>query len=166
MKAPVCEICLKSGILCKSCNEKVESGIVSKTEVKVAEALLKLSGEKKQLRGIEILKVAESPEMLVVVCGEGSASRMIGASGQIVRKLEKEFGKRIMIVEGSGDMNQFIRSLLKPLTVVSINTLYKQGRETIKVVTSGRRHGQRISAKDFSGIIKAMYGKEAEIAGE
>ena len=59
---------------------------------------------------------------------------------------------------------EFVQNVLSPLQVVSVNTLYKNGKEALKVVTRGK--GQRISARDFSDIMEAMYGKEAEIAGE
>jgi transcription antitermination factor NusA-like protein len=164
MKAPVCGICLKSGILCRSCEEKVRNGDVSETEVKIAGALLKLSERRKALRDIEMVRAAESPEAVVIVCGKGDAAKIIGASGQTVRGLEKEMGKRVMIAEEADDMSGFVQNLISPLKLVSINTLYRDGRELLKMVTKGK--GKRISSRDFSAIIKAIYGREAEIAGE
>ncbi len=164
MKAPVCEICLKSGLLCRSCDDKVKTGKVSHTEVKVSELLLKLSEERKSIKDVTIKKVSETDEMAVIICGKSDAPKIIGASGQNVKKLEKELGKRVKVVEEARDINEFVQSVLSPLQVVSVNTLYKNGKEALKIVTRGK--GQRISARDFSDIMKAMYGKEAEIAGE
>jgi transcription antitermination factor NusA-like protein len=164
MKAPVCEICLKSGILCRSCDERMKKGEVSGMEVKIAGALLKLSRKRKALRDIEMVRAAESPGAVVVVCGKGDAAKIIGASGQTVKGLEKETGKRILIAEDADDMNGFVQNLISPLKLVSINTLYKDGRELLKVVTKGK--GQRISSRDFSAIMKAVHGMEAEMAGE
>ncbi len=165
MKAPVCEICLRSGLLCRSCDEKVKKGIVSDTEVKVAGLLLKLSGDRKPLRDVTLVRVAESESMVVIVCGRGDAARFIGAGGQTVRRLEKELGKPVMIAEEAGDVKEFIANLMKPVPVLSINTLYKNGEEALKVIT-GRGRGPRISAQDLSDVTKMLYGKETEIAGE
>lgn len=165
MKVPVCEICLKSGILCRSCSEKVKNGAVSETEVKVAGLLLKLSEDKKMLNDVTLVKVGESPQMVVIVCGKGDAAKFIGAGGQTVKRVEKELGKRVMIVEEASDIKEFVTNLLKPVPVVSINTLYKNGEEMLKVVTS-KKHRQRISSQYFNDVMKVLYGKDAEIADE
>ncbi len=165
MKTRVCEICLKSGLLCRSCTDKVETGKVSRTEVRVAEALLKLSGEKKQLKDIEIAKVVETPSSIVIICGRGDAPKVIGASGQNAKKLERALGKRVMVAEEAGNISEFVRNLLSPLPVASVSTVYRNGHEVLKV-TTGRGRGQRISSKDFSEIVRAVYGKNAELSGE
>jgi transcription antitermination factor NusA-like protein len=165
MKSSVCGVCLKSGLLCKSCGEKVKNGEISEAEVKTAGILFRLSEKRKPLKDITIVKVAESPEMVVIVCGKGDAAKIIGASGKTVKILEKELENRVMIAEESGDMNDFIHNLLNPVPVVSISTLYRQGREIVKVVT-GRFGGPRISSKDFGRAMKALYGKEAELLSE
>jgi transcription antitermination factor NusA-like protein len=164
MKLPVCEICLKSGLLCRSCNEKLKNGTVSEAEVKVAGMLLHLSEGKKQLRDVTLVRVAESDLMTVIVCGKGDAAKFIGASGHTVKRLEKGLGRRVMIVEEAGDVKDFIANLIKPVPVVSINTLYKNGKEALKVVTAkGRR--PRISSRDFSSIVRILYGRDAEFGG-
>jgi transcription antitermination factor NusA-like protein len=164
MKTAVCEMCLKSGILCTSCNEKLRSGEISEAEVKVAESLLKLSGERRQLKDVSIRKVIDSGDVLVIVCGKGDAAKVIGASGQNAKRLEKELSRKVMVVEEAGDMKEFVRNILRPVHVIAISALYKQGAEIIKVSTGDRR-GQKISSSDFSRIMKAVYGKDAEISG-
>jgi transcription antitermination factor NusA-like protein len=165
MKAPVCEICLRSGLLCRSCDEKVKNGIVSETEVKVAGLLLKMSEDKKPLREVTLVRVAESDNMVVIVCGRGDAARFIGSGGQTVRRLEKELGHRVMIAEEAGDIKEFITNLVKPVPVLSINTLYKNGEEALRVVT-GKGRGSRISPRDFSDIVRVLYGRGAELSEE
>jgi transcription antitermination factor NusA-like protein len=157
-------MCLKSGILCTSCNDKLKSGKITEAEVRVAEILLRLSGERKQLRDVSVKKVIESGGMVVIICGQGDAAKVIGASGQNAKRLEKELSKRVMVVEEAGDMKEFVRNVLKPVQVLSISALYKQGMEIIKVATGDRR-AQKISSSDFSRIMKAIYGKDAEISG-
>ncbi len=107
------------------------------------------------------MRVAESSDILVVVCGKGDAAKFIGAGGHMVKKLEKELGKRVMIVEEAGSVKEFAEGLLKPLPVVSVNKLYKNGEEIMKVVTGRGR--SRISSRDFSDVMLALYGKGAEI---
>jgi transcription antitermination factor NusA-like protein len=164
MKTAVCEMCLRSGILCTSCNEKLKSGQITEAEVKVAETLLKLSSERRQLKDVSIRKVIDSGDVVVIVCGRGDAAKVIGASGQNAKRLEKELSRKVMVVEEAQDMKEFVRNLLRPVHVVSTSALYKNGMEIIKV-TTGDRRGQKISSSDFSKIMKAVYGMDAEIAG-
>jgi len=69
-----------------------------------------------------------------------------------------------MIVEEAANVKEFADNVLKPLKVISVNTLYKDGEEAFKVVT-GRGHS-RVSSKDFSTATKLLYGKATEIAEE
>ncbi|UCD02931.1 MAG: hypothetical protein JSV63_04070 [Candidatus Aenigmatarchaeota archaeon] len=164
MKSQICSICLKSGILCRSCEDKVKSGDVSESELKVAGMLLKLSEDRKVLKNVRLVKVVELPSILVVVCGKDDAAKFVGAGGHIVKKLEKELGKHLMIAEEAADVKEFAGNLLKPIPVLSVNTLYKDGEEVMKVVTGkGMPH---ISQGDFSDVMRLLYGKGAEMAEE
>ncbi|MCD6496157.1 MAG: transcription elongation factor NusA [Candidatus Aenigmarchaeota archaeon] len=165
MKAPICEICIKSGILCKSCEEKLRKGEISKADVRVSSVLLGLSGEKKMLRDATLVRVIELPDMYVLIAGNGDAPKIIGANGQTARRLEKELGKRVMIVEQAGDMKEFMENLVKPFRVVSVSTVYKDGHEVLRL-NIGKGRGARISSADFSSIVKAIYGKDAELFSE
>jgi len=165
MRTPVCEICLKSGILCRSCSEKLKNGDVSENDVKVARLLLNLSGGKKNLKDVTLVKVAESADMAVIVCGKDDAAKFIGAGGKTVKMLEKELGKRVMVVEDAVDIRGFVTNLLKPVHVVSINKLYKNGEEMLRVITEKGRN-QRISSQDFSDVMDVLYGKQAELVSD
>ena len=164
MKTPICEMCLKSGILCRFCDEKVKNKEVSETVVNISSLLLKMSAEKKQLKDVTIVDVIESPEMAVIICGKGDAPNVIGAGGQNVKKLEKELRKNVKVVEEASDIKDFVSNLLMPLKVVSVNKLYKDGEEIYRVTASRGR--PRISIQDFSRIIKLVYGKNIDFSFE
>ncbi len=104
MKAPICGVCLKSGMLCRTCMKKLERGNVSETDIEVARALLELSASIRSLRDITLERAVGSDNMIVIVCAKGDAARIIGKSGRTAKKLEKELGKPVRIVEGGGDV--------------------------------------------------------------
>lgn len=162
MKTPVCEICLRSGLLCRSCEEKVQKGEVSRAVVDVSSLLMSIAEEKKQLRDVTIADVLDSPEITVIICGKGDAPKLIGASGQNVRKLEEELKKRVKVVEQAKDPRQFAANLLKPVPVASVNKVYKEGKEMYRI--NLKRGKSPISARGLSWIFRTLYGKDAEIA--
>ena len=117
MKGPICAVCLNSDILCRSCNKRLDSGEVSDADVRVSRALFRMSGSLKLMREITVKKVAETGRYIIIVCGRGDAARCIGKSGSTAKKLEKELGKKVLIVEQSPDVNGFIKSLFPPSRV-------------------------------------------------
>ena len=164
MKAPICGVCLKSGMLCRTCMKKLERGKVSETDIEVAGALLELSASIRSLRDITLEHAVESDNMIVIVCAKGDAARIIGKSGLTVKKLEKELGKPVRIVEGGGDVKGFITDLLHPVPVEGINVVYRPQGEVLRVLT-GRGPGPRVHVDDIRSVILQMFGKEVELRG-
>lgn len=161
MKAPICGVCLRSGILCRTCLGKFERGRVTETDIKVSKALLRLSAGIKSLRDVEMQRALESDSMVVIVCAKGDAARIIGRSGLTVKRLEKELGKPVRIIEDRGDMNDFITDLLHPVPVHGINVVYRPQGEVLRVLT-GKGAGHRLPVDDLRSIILRMYRKDVE----
>jgi len=159
MKAPICSVCLKSDILCRRCSGVAGETGLSENDIKVARALFRLAG--KSADGAVFRKSVESGRSMVIICGPGDASKFVGRDGRIVRKLEKEFGKSVKIVEESGDMREFAQSLIYPVQVLGVNTLYRKGTEIVRVIAGSG--GTRISDGDFLEVMKAVYRKDIEL---
>ena len=162
MKAPICGVCLKSGMLCRTCRQKFEGGKVTETDIEVAKALLDLSVSIKSLRDITLKRAVASDNMIVIVCAKGDAARIIGKNGLTVKKLEKMLRKPVRIVEGGDDVKEFITDLLHPIAVEGINVVYKPQGEVLRVKT-GRWPGPRVPVDDFRSVILRMFRKEVEI---
>jgi transcription antitermination factor NusA-like protein len=164
MKAPICGVCLRSGMLCRKCREKVELGKVTETDIRVSSALLQLSVSIKSLRDVTVEHAVESDNMLVIVCARGDAARIIGKSGLTVKRLERELGKPVRIVQGGGDVREFITDLLHPVPVEGINVVYRPQGEVLRVI-AGRGPGPRVPAGDLKSIVGALFGKDVELRG-
>ncbi len=82
MKAPICEVCLKTdGILCPADEKKLQDGIISELDVKVARLLYKLLGD----ADIEFKKAVEAGDLVVIVVGEGDVPVVIGKGGKNIK---------------------------------------------------------------------------------
>jgi transcription antitermination factor NusA-like protein len=141
VKAPICEVCLKTdGILCPADEKKLQEGIISELDVKVARLLYKLLGDV----DIEFKKAVEAGDLIVIVVGKGDVPITIGKGGKNIKTLVKELGKRVRVIEGITEENteeikKLASDLLYPAGVFGVNVVYKPGGERYyKVLVFGR----------------------------
>jgi len=164
MKSEICSVCLKSGMLCRTCREKVEKGLISDTDIRVSRILHELSEHVMALKDVTLKKVVESEGLLVIMFGRGDAAKMIGKSGLVARRLEKEMGKRVSIVEEARDVKEFISNMLHPVPIVGVNVLYRKGAEVLRVLVP-ENSVSRVPGRNLKEIVRMLYGKDVEIAG-
>ena len=122
MKAPICEICLRSSLLCSACKEKIDNGKISDTEVDVLKFLFRLSDRVRSLADIRIIRVIDS-DIILIISGKGDAAKIVGKGGSVVKALAKEFGKSIKVIEEAGDFKDFLSKLLSPVPSLPILNL-------------------------------------------
>ena len=141
METKLCRFCLKTGVLCPRCEEKVRSGEVSQAYMRVAKMLLDL--EEKGLTPLQdatLLDVAEIRDTLVLVFKRGDLTRLGPARRRLARALENELGKRVHMVEGDVDERTFLEQLFAPATLVTINRIWLPDDSVeVKVILRGRR---------------------------
>jgi len=141
LETKLCHFCLKTGVLCPRCEEKVRSGEVSQAYMKVAKMLLDL--EEKGLTPLQdatLLDVAEIRDTLVLVFKRGDLTRLGPARRRLARALENELGKRVHMVEGDVDERTFLEQLFAPATLVTINRIWLPDDSVeVKVILRGRR---------------------------
>lgn len=146
MKTPLCNFCVKSGILCQRCQEKVRSGEVSEVDVNVAKLLLKLEGKYPVLQKVSFHNAYEVDEVLAIIVGSGDQHRFISGGGEIMREITENRGKKVRILEKKGDTREFFEDLFAPAAVTSINRIWlPDGSTETRVIVSG--HSRRLPLK-------------------
>ncbi len=166
MQTPICEVCLKSEFLCKACQEKLDKGEISKSDVEVSRFLFKLSKKMKSIRNVKIVKVIDSGA-LIIITGRGDAAKLVGKGGSVVKKIAKQYKKPIRILEEASDFRKFVEELIFPATLYGINTLYRNEEEIYRVrVPSLQKNHLMITPKDFSKVISEFFNMKAELIFE
>jgi len=166
MQAPICEVCLKSNILCSGCQEKLNSGKITQKDIEVSRYIYGLSERMRSIRDIKILKVVDCGT-LIIITDVGDAAKLVGKGGVVVKKIAKDFKKSIRILEEAPTFKDFVESLLSPAPISGINTLYKEDKEVYRVkIPSIQRNNVIISPEIFSQIISNFYNLKAEIVFE
>ena len=167
MKAPICNVCLKSDVLCSNCEEKLENGEISELEIKVSRILKDLSNEYGSLRDSEIKHVYDTENVLVIVTSEGDGAKVVGRGGEIVKEIANSVDKSIRVVEASQEDRDVIQGLLSPAEIQSINTVFKPAGESQKVVVPEEYEGKiNLSIDELESLIQKITGTDYEISFE
>lgn len=129
MVLPVCDVCLKSGILCQGCENKLESGEISQIDLDIAKVLFKLGDGK-----IGFKKTIEVGDIIIIITDKDQVGKLIGKNGKIVRELSRTVGKKIRVVGQDSDLKSVSKDILAPARVSGINIVYgKDGEEKYKI---------------------------------
>jgi len=141
LKTELCHFCLKTGVLCPRCEEKVKSGKLGPSYMEVARALLDLEARGfSALQDAHLLNVSEVGDALVLVFRRGDLTRLGPLRGKLARALEERTGKRVHMVEGDVDERTFLEQLFAPATLVTINKIWLPDDSVeIRVILRGRR---------------------------
>lgn len=168
MKAPICEVCLKSeDILCPADEKKLQEGIISELDVKVSRLLYKLLGDV----DMEFKKAVEAGDLVVIMVGEGDVPITIGKGGKNIKALMRELGKRIRIieavdVESTEDLKKLATDLLYPAGVFGVNVVYRPGGENYYKVLVLSRDRKKLPEKSeiLESVLSQIAGSEVVIS--
>ena len=164
MEAPICAVCVKSNLLCKACTSRLESGLVSEADVRAARVVEALSESAPSLREVRLRKVLETPSQLLFVVGKGSAGKLVGKGGVVVKQLRETLGKPVRIIEEDQDARLFFQSLLYPVPVLGVNVRYEGGKETVTVQVPKRT--LPLTTEAISAIAEQVLGKPVELRAQ
>lgn len=129
MVLPVCDVCLKSGILCQGCENKLESGEISQIDLDIAKVLFKLGDGK-----IGFKRTIEVGSIVIIITEKDQVGKLIGKNGKIVKELSRTIGKKIRVVGEDSDLKSVSKDILAPARVSGINIVYgKDGDDKYKI---------------------------------
>lgn len=166
MQTLICEVCLKSDLLCALCQEKLEKGEINKVDIDISKFLFNLSNKVKSLRDVKIKKVIDSG-VLLIIAGIGDGAKLVGKKGYVVKALAKKFKKPIRVLEEATDFRKFVEDLISPSTLSGINTVYSSDGKSYKIrIPTTQKSRLTISPENFSEIIENIYNKKAELVFE
>lgn len=167
MKAPICEVCLKTeDILCPADEKKLQEGLISELDVKISRMLYKLLGD----ADIEFKKAVEAGDLVVIMVGEGNVPLVIGKGGKNIKLLMRELGKRVRVIEGreikgTDDLKKLATDLLYPAGVFGVNVVYAPQGQYYKVLVI-RRDKQKLPERQeiLENILSKIAGTDVKIS--
>jgi transcription antitermination factor NusA-like protein len=132
--------CVKSGILCRRCEEKLEKGLVTELDLKVIQRMVELEKEYPVLGDVTYHKAVEADDMMAVLVDRKDLPKLLGGGAKVVKNLGETFGKRVKLISYGGDDREFLEDLFSPLSILTINTVWiPDGSTETKVILTGRQ---------------------------
>jgi transcription antitermination factor NusA-like protein len=131
--------CVKSGILCRRCEEKVEKGLVTELDLKVIQRIVELEKDNPILQDVTYHRSVEADGVMAVLVDKKDMPKLLGGGAKIVKDLGETFGKRVKLISYGGDDRDFLEDLFSPLSILTINTVWiPDGTQETKVILTGR----------------------------
>jgi transcription antitermination factor NusA-like protein len=132
--------CVKSGILCRRCEEKLQKGLITQLDLKVIQRMVELEKDHPVLEDVTYHRSVEAADMMAVLVDKKDMPRLLGGGAKVVRELSESFGKRVKLISFGGDDRAFLEDLFSPLSILAINTVWiPDGSTETKVILTGRR---------------------------
>lgn len=144
METRLCEFCLRSGVLCSRCREKLGSGEVSEFYMRVAKFLLDLEDRYPMIQDAKLEDVLSENGILALVVGRGDRVKFMGYGGRLLREVRDTFRRRVVIVEAGGSERRFLEDLFAGYRILTINVIWlPDGSSETRIVLAGRRRSEK-----------------------
>jgi transcription antitermination factor NusA-like protein len=132
--------CVKSGILCRRCEEKLAKGQVTALDLRVIQRIVELERDNPVLQDVTYHRSVEADGMMAVLVDKKDMPKLLGGGAKVVKDLAETFGKRIKLISYGGDDREFLEDLFSPLSILTINTVWiPDGSTETKVILTGRQ---------------------------
>ncbi len=166
LEYPICEICLKTGILCAGCEEKLAKGEITKLDVELSGILYRLENKYKTLAEIKTIKTIDAGDLVVIITDEGKAGVLIGKGGKIVKTISNKLKRKVRVVEETKDYRRVAQDLLAPVRVVGINIVYPPKEEPKFKVLIAKQDLPKLPSDitTLEKILSKMIGKNVILA--
>ena len=121
---PACKTCVNSGFLCSSCQEKLDTEVLTQFELDLAKDLLALEEEEQFsfLKNISFYKAIDFEDVVIFVIGKKDKLK-------ITQKLIKWLKERyevddLILIEQTKNPRAVLESLIAPKKLISLNEIF------------------------------------------
>jgi transcription antitermination factor NusA-like protein len=165
MKTPICDACARGEALCVSCQSKLNSGQISKLDIEVAQILCKIN-ETHNLSAASFTRALDLGRVALILT-DGEPGVLIGRGGSVVSALSSALGRKVRIVQFSGDVKKSIADIIAPARLLGINSVYVSGGEKLKVrIPRADLRALPVHIETLEPILKDWLGKSVELSFE
>jgi transcription antitermination factor NusA-like protein len=162
VKTELCSFCVKSGILCSKCQERLDKGRITQLDLKVIRLLSELEKHYPGLQEVHFHKAVEIGDTMAIMVERRDIGQLMDEEGRLLRAIGEQLGgKKIKVLGYGGDDRRLMEELLAPLAILTINTVWlPDGSKETKTILQGRtpRHmpvdleAVKQLAKEIQGI--------------
>jgi len=162
LKYPLDRICIKSGVYCPYCQQKIESEVVEKSELEVLRALVELEDKLKFLKKGEYVKsITLNDEVYVFVKDDFDLSEL----NTLEHELSKELHRKVRVIEYVPDTRRLVERIMYPASIISINRVWLPNGTEIMNIRISRRDRKHLtpSKEQIEALIEKISGVKTRI---
>lgn len=123
LKTPICTFDAKTGILCNLCEDKLESGQITQSDVEASIVLSKLAQKNTDINKMTLISATEIDNEQVLVM-KNSDVRLIRSSPNHSNIINKAFSQNVWIVEADSNDRRFLENLFHPFHLENVNLVW------------------------------------------
>src|SRR5207245_9429063 len=90
--------CVKSGIFCSRCEEKLKKGQITDLDIRVIRSITELEKENPTLQNVTFHKAVEAGDIMALMVERRGMDTFLGMCCKIDKKLGERVGRRVVIL--------------------------------------------------------------------
>ena len=165
---PACKTCVNSGFLCASCQEKLDTGVLSQFELDLAKDLLVLEEDEKFgfLKNISFFKAIDFEDVVIFVVGKKDKIKI---TQNLINWIKETYEvDELILIEQTQNLRAALESLIAPSKLISLNEIFlATGDIEFKGVLSKKDKDTILFTKEeLEELILELAGKTIRIEFE
>jgi hypothetical protein len=165
---PACKTCVNSGFLCSSCQEKLDSGVLTQFELDLAKDLLVLEEKDKFgiLKDVSFFKAIDFEDVVIFVVGKKDKIKI---TQNIINWIKETYEvDDLILIERTQNIRATLESLIAPSKILSLNEIFlATGDIEFKGVLSKKdQEGILFTKEELEELILELTGKIIRIEFE
>ena len=165
---PACKTCVNSGFLCTSCQDKLDTGVLTQFELDLAKDLLVLEEEDKfgYLKNLSFFKAIDFEDVIIFVVGKKDKIKI---TQKLLNWIKETYEvDEIIIIEQTQKPRAALESLINPSKIISLNEIFlATGDIEFKGVLSKKDQDNILFTKEeLEELILELTGKTIRIEFE
>jgi transcription antitermination factor NusA-like protein len=153
LKTPICTFDAKTGILCDVCENKLESGQITPSDVDGSMILAKLAQSNSEIDKMTLFGSKEI-ENEVILIFKSSDVRAIRSDKKLFDLIQQSFKKNVWVVESDSNDRRFLENLFYPVGIDNINFIWLPDGKKLTRVLIDIKKIKNIKEKTLESIKK------------
>src|SRR2546428_3361051 len=116
--------CVKSGIFCSRCEEKLKKGQITDLDVRVIRSITELEKENPTLQDITFHKAVEAGDVMALMVDRRGMDTFLASGAKLAKSLGDRVGRRGGNLSPSGEGKEFFEGIFTPYSILTINTIW------------------------------------------
>ena len=168
MKAPICEVCLKSGILCPGCQQKLDKGEVSELDVKISRGLYKASLRTKEIRNITFEKSMVVDRLAILIVGKDDVPVLMAKGGKVLKSISNQIKMKVRVLGNLSDPRTVANDIIRPARLLGVNTVFAVDGSTKYKIRIAKEDQEKLPIKieDVQSLVNQLTGQEVSVVFE